>query len=181
MGSYYDIDAILTDAQKVPCTFDLDIPGLGYLDENPGGDVRSHFLLSLFARMCLHHVSHHLFSTPANMFISSQIKAGTRVSLPLWLSTLLAVQRLGPSSQPLCTLDLPPSISPRVLNALKADPKTVDLRGLAGHFYELAIRVLELFEEEEIVDVLSEVRDLFIYGSGGTGGLDEWVLMLWCG
>lgn len=40
MGSYYDIDAILTDAQKVPCTFDLDIPGLGYLDENAGGDVR---------------------------------------------------------------------------------------------------------------------------------------------
>lgn len=41
MGSYYNIDAILTDAQKVPCTFDLDIPGLGYLDENPGGDVNS--------------------------------------------------------------------------------------------------------------------------------------------
>ena len=39
MGSYYNIDAILTDAQKVPCTFELDIPGLGYLDENPGGDV----------------------------------------------------------------------------------------------------------------------------------------------
>ena len=39
MGSYYDVDAILTDAQKVPCTFDLDMPGLGYLDENAGGDV----------------------------------------------------------------------------------------------------------------------------------------------
>lgn len=40
MGSYYDVDAILTDAQKVPCTFDLDMPGLGYLDENAGGDVQ---------------------------------------------------------------------------------------------------------------------------------------------
>ena len=39
MGSYYDIDAILTDAQKVPCTFELDMLGLGYLDENAGGDV----------------------------------------------------------------------------------------------------------------------------------------------
>lgn len=37
--SYYDIDAILTDAQKVPCTFELEIPGLGYLDDNAGGDV----------------------------------------------------------------------------------------------------------------------------------------------
>jgi len=45
MGSYYDIDAILTDAQKLPCTFDLDIPGLGYLDENPGGDVHYPFHL----------------------------------------------------------------------------------------------------------------------------------------
>ena len=48
MGGYYSIDAILTDAQKVPCTFELDVPGLGYLDDNAGGDVRdnvSHSLL----------------------------------------------------------------------------------------------------------------------------------------
>lgn len=55
-----------------------------------------------------------------------------------------------------------------MLNALKADAKTVDLRGLAGHFYELAGRVLELFEEEEIVDVLCEVRfGLLFAGQGG--------------
>ena len=60
MGSYYDIDAILTDAQvhasnptqsvsernpltsaqKIPCTFDITVPGLGYMEGNPGGDVR---------------------------------------------------------------------------------------------------------------------------------------------
>ena len=142
MGSYYSIDAILTDGQKVPCIFDLDIPGLGYLDENPGGDVP--FLSSIS----------HMTTTDNN----PQIKSGSRVSLPLWLSTLIAVQRLGSSQRPLCALDLPPAISPRVLNALKADAKTVDLRGLAAHFYELATRVLELFEEEEIVDVLTEVR-----------------------
>ena len=34
----------------------------------------------------------------------------------------------------------------------------MDLRQLASHYYELAARLLELFEEEEIVDVLSEVR-----------------------
>lgn len=37
--SYYDIDAILTDSQKLPCTFQLDVPGLGYLDGNAGGTV----------------------------------------------------------------------------------------------------------------------------------------------
>lgn len=40
MGSYYDVDTILTDAQKVPCTFELSVPGLGYLDGNSGADVR---------------------------------------------------------------------------------------------------------------------------------------------
>jgi GINS complex subunit 3 len=44
-----------------------------------------------------------------------------------------------------------------VLNALKANPRTVDLRALAPHFYELAARVLDLFEEDEIVDILTEV------------------------
>jgi GINS complex subunit 3 len=65
--SYYDIDSILTDAQvqqhnpqfaifrpkanptikKLPCTFELDVPGLGILEGNPGENVR---LLSLRKR-----------------------------------------------------------------------------------------------------------------------------------
>ena len=43
MSSYYNVDAILTDAQKVPCTFEIEVPGLGFLDGNSGTDV------SLFA------------------------------------------------------------------------------------------------------------------------------------
>lgn len=43
------------------------------------------------------------------------------------------------------------------MNALKADPRTLDLRALAPHFYNLSERILELFEEEEIVDVLGDV------------------------
>jgi GINS complex subunit 3 len=56
------------------------------------------------------------------------------------------------------TLDPPSALSPRVLNALKADPRTVDLRALAPHFYDLGARILELFEEEEMIEVLSDVR-----------------------
>lgn len=63
--------------------------------------------------------------------------------------------RLGTSR--LVTLDLPPALSERVMNALKADPRTVDLRSLAPHFYSLGVRILELFEEEEMVDILSDV------------------------
>ena len=42
----------------------------------------------------------------------------------------------------------------------------MDLRQLASHYYELAARVLELFEEEEIVDVLSEVRTRTTWPTG---------------
>lgn len=54
-------------------------------------------------------------------------------------------------------LETPESLSARVLNALKADPRTVELRALAPYFYGLAIKILEFYEEEEIVDVLSAV------------------------
>jgi GINS complex subunit 3 len=104
----------------VPCTFELDVPSLGYLDNNPG----------------------------------HTLKTSTRVDLPLWLAEMLAVS--GASSKTLVTLDLPPSLAPRVMNALKADPKSVDLRALAQHFYALGARILELFEEEEVCDVLME-------------------------
>jgi GINS complex subunit 3 len=43
------------------------------------------------------------------------------------------------------------------MNALKADPRTVDLRVQAPHFYSLGVRILELFEEEEMVDILTKV------------------------
>ncbi|MCJ1367851.1 DNA replication protein [Acarospora aff. strigata] len=121
MASYYDVDTILTDALKVPCTFELDVPGLGYLDGNSGGDMKRY----------------------------------TRVEIPLWLGEMLAVSQPG-GTAPLVTLDLPNALSQRVLNALKADPKTVDLRALAPHFYGLGARILELFVEEEMVEVLSD-------------------------
>ncbi|KAI2730482.1 hypothetical protein CBS147332_2334 [Penicillium roqueforti] len=119
--SYYDIDSILTDAQKLPCTFELEVPGLGILEGNAGEDI----------------------------------KAGTRIDLPLWLGEMLSIgARLGTAR--LVTLDMPEALSERVMNALKADPRTVDLRALAPHFYNLSERILELFEEEEMVDVLSD-------------------------
>lgn len=121
MSGYYNVDAILTDAQKVPCTFELTVPGLGYLEGNMTGDI----------------------------------KQGSKVELPLWLGEMLALsQSLNTSS--LVALDPPAALAPRVLNALKADPRTVDLRALAPHFYNLGARILELFEEEEMIEVLSE-------------------------
>lgn len=60
----------------------------------------------------------------------------------------------------LVTLDTPSALAPRVMNALKADPRTVDLRALAPHFYNLGARILELFDEDDMIDVLADVRVL---------------------
>ncbi|KAJ4404758.1 DNA replication protein [Didymella pomorum] len=115
--SYYDVDSILTDAQKVPCTFELTVPGLGYLEGNMSGDMKS----------------------------------GSKIELPLWLGEMLALSQ-SLNTQSLVTLDPPAALSQRVLNALKADPRTVDLRALAPHFYNLGARILELFDEEEMIE-----------------------------
>ncbi|KKY23592.1 putative gins complex subunit [Phaeomoniella chlamydospora] len=119
--SYYDVDAILTDAQKVPCTFEITIPNGGYLDGNPGQDM----------------------------------KEGTRVELPLWLATMLSSGILSfTQGQAPISIELPTPLSQRVINALKADPRSVDLRAQASHFYGLAALAFEIFEDEDTVDVL---------------------------
>ncbi|MBE7180013.1 MAG: DNA replication complex GINS protein PSF3 [Terriglobus roseus] len=59
-------------------------------------------------------------------------------------------------SSPLVTLDMPAALSTRVINALKADPRTIDVRALAPHFYSLAAMMLELFEEDELADVTTD-------------------------
>lgn len=43
------------------------------------------------------------------------------------------------------------------MNNLKADPNSIDLRAQAQHFYTLGARILDLFEDDDVVDVLTEV------------------------
>ena len=57
MGSYYDIDAILADSQKVACTFNIEAPGLGFLAGDSNRDVSnsrcssSTYLLTLLTEL----------------------------------------------------------------------------------------------------------------------------------
>jgi hypothetical protein len=74
------------------------------------------------------------------------------------LTNKLSRAKIGTS--PIVSIDLPQALSERVMNALKADPRTVDLRALVPHFYSFGVRILDLFDEEEIVDILSDVRPL---------------------
>ncbi|KAK3724784.1 DNA replication protein [Vermiconidia calcicola] len=93
--------------------------------------------------------------TPLNA--GSAVEVGTKLDLPLWLAEMLAVSKpAGPQSSSLASLDMPSALGQRVTNALRADPKSVDLRAQAQWFYGLGERMLELFEEEETVEVLTD-------------------------
>ncbi|KAF2162795.1 hypothetical protein M409DRAFT_26650 [Zasmidium cellare ATCC 36951] len=119
--SYYSVDAILTDSQKAPCTFDLSVPHLTALNNGSG------------------------------------IENGMKLELPLWMADMLALSKpAGPSSSSLVSLDMPAALGPRVINALKADPKSVDVKAQARWFYGLGERMLDLFDEEEMMEVLND-------------------------
>ena len=121
--AYYNPDAILTDAQKAPVTFELAVPQLAPLNNG------------------------------------SAVEQGTKLDLPLWLAEMLAVSKpAGPSSSSLATLDMPTALGLRVMNALRADPKSVDVRAQALFFYGLGERMLELFEEEAMGELLTDVN-----------------------
>lgn len=135
--------------QKIPCEFQIDVPGLGYLDQTP----------------------------------SHSLRAGTRLGLPLWLAEMLALaHNASDDNPPFLSLNLPPALSNDVIQALKADPRSVPIRDQSAHFYGLATRILDLFEERDLAVVLraSFVRraaEIGLHarkvgsGSGSAGGV----------
>lgn len=146
--SYYDLDAILTEAEKVPATFNQDIRQLGYLDNTP------------------------------------VLKAGTTIQLPLWLAEMLALANTGPSpttqseNASFVSLALPSALSSSVSQALQADPRAVALRDQSPHLYALGIRMLDLFEERHLCDVLRKTfvmraADIVMHARKAGSGMED--------
>ncbi|KAI0846533.1 DNA replication complex GINS protein PSF3 [Daldinia vernicosa] len=162
--SYYDIDAILTDAEKVPCKFELEVPELGYLDNNPSQPLKT----------------------------GTSVGLPLWLAEPLAL-TSRSPNSLEEDSSSFVSLDLPPSLSNEVMSALKADPRAVPLRDQSQNFYGLGTRMLDVFEEGEICAILrrtfvTRATDIALHARKagatedmgvGTGeeflrGLEEW-------
>ena len=61
---YWSVEAILAESQRLPCTFSVDVPGLGYLEESGEIDVRVRL---------------------------TQMQKHTRVELVYWMAHMLAV------------------------------------------------------------------------------------------
>lgn len=97
----------------------------------------------------------------------------------------------GPDSKPPLTLNLPPCLGQQVVNALKADPRSVAVRDQSAHFYGIGVRMLDLFDEAELGKTLRKsfvvrATDIGLHArkadegvTAGHGaeflrGLDEW-------
>lgn len=118
---YYDINDILADGEKIPCKFNLSVPGLGYLEGSPG----------------------------------KPIEINTKLDLPMWLAEVLAVCSTLENTQETFTELLEPDfIASKVLNAIRSDPKAVDLHSTMANYYKLCEKWSRIFNEKELIDVV---------------------------
>lgn len=125
---YYDIDDILSDGTRFPCRFNYEIPGLGYLEGNPGRPVSKNSRLELPLWMV------HLLAV-----VGAQVDENEEEPLPF-------VELLPP--------DL---FAPRVLNAIKSGASSLDLHSISPHFYRLAQKWATLFSDKELSQVLKDM------------------------
>ncbi|KAI0019850.1 hypothetical protein F4780DRAFT_745171 [Xylariomycetidae sp. FL0641] len=162
--SYYDVDAILTDAEKVPCKFELDVPELGYLDNNPAHPLKTGTSVNL------------------PLWLSELLALASR-----------APSSTEDDPKSFVSLELPSALSNEVMAALKADPRAVPLRDQSHNFYGLGTRMLDLFDERDLCAILrrtfvTRASDIALHARKagatndvGTGageefirGLEEW-------
>lgn len=79
----------------------------------------------------------------------SDMKSGSRVELPFWLTRVLATRGM-------VSLEMPKCFGKKFKKQLLADPRVVDLREECLYFYELGMKLAELARDPEIQDMLQK-------------------------
>ncbi|CAK9442134.1 uncharacterized protein LODBEIA_P58770 [Lodderomyces beijingensis] len=131
--SYYDLDDILADSEKLPCSFNHTIPGLGYLEGNPGKSIKQGTKIELPIWLCgvLAVIDTHSSNDPT---VSSTTRDEARF----------------------VSLVDPEAINEKVQNAMKSDAKSLDLHKLSPQYYKLIERWCNLFYEPQLVELIME-------------------------
>lgn len=126
---YYDIDDVLADSVEFPCKFQYFLPGLGYLEGNPGKPIEKNCRLDL----------------PLWLARILAIVGGDEEG------------QEDEEALPFVELLRPEMFSPKVVNAIKAGASDLDLHTINAHFYSLAVKWITLFGDEELAGVVSEM------------------------
>lgn len=156
----------------MPCKFNFEIPGLGYLENNPGKPVRKNtkLQLPLWLARVLAIVGAEGGAGDGSGDVSGQ--GGDNVG------------EAGGSSgdgESFVELLTPEMFSVRVMNAIKTDGRSLDLHALSPHFLEVALKWVALFSDHQLGETIYELmleRALLVnnhassvsLGSGDLGG-----------
>lgn len=121
-SDYFDLDDILASAEKVPTKFNLTVPGIGHLDNQPG----------------------------------QPIMQNTKVDLPLWLASVLAVTTIN-EDEAFIDLLTPDYLSNTVKNAIKSDAVSIDLHSILPNYYKVAEKWCTMFNDEELAEIIKKL------------------------
>lgn len=124
---YYDLDDILAVQQKVPCRFNCTVPGLGYLEGNPG------------------------------RALEANTKVDLPFWLASVLNTILAQDDSSQDDYTFLDIEDPEFINTKVLNAIRASATTIDLHKIAQHYYNLVIRWCTMYSQDDLVKTVMEM------------------------
>lgn len=131
---YYDIDDMLTESSEIPCKFLHDIPGLGYLENNPGKPIKANAKL-----MLPYWLAHILAVVDSGPIGGNDDRMDEERSVPFLEMTA------------------PESFSQKVTNAIKTDPVSLDLHSINPHFYELALKWCALYADKDLAEIVSNL------------------------
>lgn len=82
----------------------------------------------------------------------------TKVELPMWLAKLLATSELlSESDLSFVEMLTPDFVSAKVLNAIRAEPKSVDLHSLKANYYKLAEQWIHIFSDQQVAEIVMEL------------------------
>lgn len=149
---YFDIDDIMTEATDLPCRFNFDIPGLGFLENNPGQPIRSGTKLKLPFWLC---------NTLATM-------TGT--------VTHYEDMETEESDRAYVELIIPEFFNRKVINAIKSDPNAIDLHSINPYFYSMAKKWIELFYDKDLAEIANDTllqRSILIHNHSSSINIDN--------
>ncbi|AQZ11768.1 PSF3 (YOL146W) [Zygosaccharomyces parabailii] len=126
---YYDVDDILADSADFSCKFQYDMPGLGYLEGNPGRSIDKNARLDL-----------PLWLARILAIVGGADGEDDTDEVPPFVELLPA--------------DI---FSPKVVNAIKADAVAIDLHSISSHFQALALKWIALFGDDKLAAVCSKM------------------------
>lgn len=126
---YYDIDDVLADGVEIPVKFEYDIPGLGYLENNPGQPIRK----------------------------NAKVKLPLWLSRILAVLGEDSETNEEEEAVPFVGLIPPDMFAAKVINAIKADPVALDIHSINPHFFALAIKWIALFNDKTLAATINDL------------------------